>query len=50
MQVEVRFSNEPKLKIYMAWGIDEALRKCVLIRDSSAIPDTQVKTIMLAAS
>ncbi len=46
----MRFSNEPKLIIDMARGIDEALRKCVLIRDPSAIPGTQVKTIMLAAS
>lgn len=48
--VEAHFSNEPRLKIDMAPGIEKALRKWVLIRDPSAIPGTQVKTIMLAVS
>lgn len=50
MQVEARFSNEPRLKIDMTLRIDKALRKWVLIGDPSAILGTRVKTIMRVVS
>lgn len=48
--IEACFSKEPRLNIDMAPGIDEAIRKWLLIREPIAIPDTQVKTVILAFS
>lgn len=48
--IEACFSQEPRLNIDMAPGIDEAIRKWILIREPIAVPDTQVKTVILAFS